>query len=93
MVLYFSATGNTEFIAKELSKRMNDKCVNLLKRIKKQDFTTVHSEKPFVVCAPVCVCEIPRFMTEYLKKLFFLEARMFTLFSHVVVIADRREFC
>ncbi len=71
MVLYFSATGNTEFIARELAKRTNDECVNLLERIKKQDFTPVHSENPFVICAPVYVCEIPRFMMKYLKKLSF----------------------
>ena len=71
MVLYFSATGNTEFIAKELAKRTNDECVNLLERIKNQDYSPVYSEKPFVICAPVYVCEIPRFMTTYLKKLSF----------------------
>ena len=68
MVLYFSATGNTEYIARELAKRTNDECVNLLERIKKQDFSPIHSEKPFVICAPVYVCEIPRFMMKYLKK-------------------------
>ena len=68
MVLYFSATGNTEFIAKELAKKLDDECVNLLDRIKKQDYTPISSEKPFVICAPVYVCEIPRFMAKYLKK-------------------------
>lgn len=71
MVLYFSATGNTEFIANELAERTNDECVNLLERIKSQDFSPIHSEKPFVICAPVYVCEIPRFMTRYLKELSF----------------------
>ena len=71
MVLYFSATGNTEFIAKEIAKRTNDECLNLLDRIKKQDFSTLSSDKPFVICAPVYVCEIPRFMMKYLKKLTF----------------------
>lgn len=69
MVLYFSATGNTEFIAKEIAKRIDDECVNLLERIKNQDLSQIHSEKPFVICAPVYVCEIPRFMAKYLKKL------------------------
>ena len=75
MVLYFSATGNTEFIAKELAKRMDDECVNLLDRIKKQDYSPIHSEKPFVICAPVYVCEIPRFMAKYLKKQSFTGSR------------------
>ena len=71
MILYFSATGNTEFVAKELAKRLDDDCVNLLDRVKNQDFTPIHSDKPFVVCAPVYVCEIPRFMAKYLKKATF----------------------
>ena len=71
MVLYYSATGNTEFIAKELARKIGDECVNLLERIKAQDFTPIHSDKPFIICAPVYVCEIPRFMTKFLKKLSF----------------------
>ena len=71
MVLYFSATGNTEFIAKEIAKRTDDECANLSTRIKEQDYTPIHSDKPFVICAPVYVCEIPRFMMKYLKKLTF----------------------
>ena len=68
MILYFSATGNTEFIAKELAKKLDDECVNLLYRVKTNDHTPLHSEKPFIICAPVYVCEIPRFMTKYLKE-------------------------
>lgn len=71
MVLYYSATGNTEFIAKELAKRTGDECVNLLSRIRKHDFSPIHSDKPFVICAPVYVCEIPRFMMHFLKKVQF----------------------
>ncbi len=68
MVIYYSATGNTEFIAKEIAQRLGDECVNILERVKKQDYSPLHSEKPFVICAPVIVCEMPRFMTKYLKK-------------------------
>ena len=68
MVLYFSATGNTEYIAQELAKKLDDTCINLLERIQKNDHTELHSEKPFVICAPVYVCEMPRFLAKYLKK-------------------------
>ena len=67
MVLYYSATGNTEFIAKELAKRLDDECVDLLERIKTQDHSPLYSEKPFVICSPVYVCEMPRFLRNYLK--------------------------
>ena len=75
MVLYFSATGNTAFIAKELALRLDDECVNLLERVKTQDYTPLHSEKPFIICAPVYVCEMPRFLSKYLKKLPFTGSR------------------
>ena len=34
MVLYFSATGNTRFIAEELAAGLGDERLNLLKRIR-----------------------------------------------------------
>ena len=68
MVLYYSATGNTEYIAQEIAKRLDDECIDLLPRIKNQDYSNLHSEKPFIICAPVYVCEMPRFMSKYLKK-------------------------
>ena len=75
MVLYFSATGNTEFIAKELAKRLDDDCVNLLDRVKRQDHTVLRSETPFIICAPVYVCEMPRFLSQYLKEQDFSGSR------------------
>lgn len=68
MILYFSATGNTEYIAQEIAKRLDDECINLLDRVKKEDYSVLHSDKPFIICAPVYVCEMPRFMSKYLKK-------------------------
>lgn len=68
MILYFSATGNTRFLATELAKKLDDECVDLLSRIKKGDYSEIRSEKPFVVCAPVYICEMPRFLSKYLKK-------------------------
>lgn len=68
MILYFSATGNTEYIARELAKALGDECVNLLDRVKAEDYSILHSDKPYIICAPVYVCEMPRFMSRYLKK-------------------------
>ena len=68
MVLYFSATGNTEYIASSLAEQLNDECLNLLPRIRDRDFSAIYSDKPFVICTPTYVCEMPRFLAEYLKK-------------------------
>ena len=75
MVLYYSASGNTEYIAKLIAKALDDECLDLQPRIKNKDYTKVYSEKPFVICAPVYVCEMPRFVSDYIKRLPFRGSR------------------
>ena len=68
MVLFFSATGNTEYIAKQIAVCLNEQSVDLLPLIREHDYSDIHSETPFVICSPVYVCEMPGFLAEYLKK-------------------------
>ena len=68
MILYFSATGNTEYIAKQLASRLNDDLINITNRVKENNLEVITSEKPYIICAPVYVCEMPRFMAKYLRK-------------------------
>lgn len=68
MVLYFSATGNTEYVARELARQLNDECIDLLPRIRAGDLSPLYSDRPFIICAPVYVCEMPRFLSKYLKQ-------------------------
>ena len=68
MILYFSATGNSKFIAEELASRTGDESLNLLKRIKTRDYSPIKSEKPFVICVPVYVCEMPSFINELIRN-------------------------
>ena len=68
MVLYFSATGNTRFLASELAKKLGDECVDLLGRVKKNDLSEIRSDRPFIICTPVYVCEMPRFLSKYLRN-------------------------
>jgi len=84
MVLYFSATGNTQFLATELAKKLGDECIDLLERIKKNDLSEVRSEKPFIICTPVYVCEMPRFLSKYLKKLEYM--------GHAEIVMPRNYF-
>lgn len=71
MVLYFSATGNTEYIAKQLASRLDDDCVNILERVRTNNTEPLTSDKPYVICAPVYVCEMPRFMAKHLRQTAF----------------------
>ena len=69
MVIYFSATGNTEFVAREIASRIGDECLNLLGKIKDNDLSPLSSDKPWIICSPVYVCEMPRFLVSFLSKL------------------------
>lgn len=68
MVLYFSATGNTEFVSRKLASYLNDDRIDLLSRIKDHDYSEIYSKKPFVICSPIYVCEMPRFLASYIKQ-------------------------
>lgn len=68
VVLYFSATGNTKLIAEKLAELLGDVSVNLLARIRKKDYSSLHSDRPFVICSPVYVSELPSFFSDYLKR-------------------------
>lgn len=68
MILYFSATGNTRFVAQQLAARLGDETLDLLDRIKRGDHAPIHSDRPFVICAPTYVCEMPRFLADWLRK-------------------------
>lgn len=75
MVLYFSATGNTKYVAETIAKGLDDTAENLLDRIRRKDHSPIHSERPFVICSPVIVCEMPCFLNAWLKKTVFTGSR------------------
>lgn len=71
MVIYFSGTGNTEYIAKLIADGLGDECVDLFDRIRTNNKESLHSEKNYIICAPIYVCEMPIFLIKYLKSIEF----------------------
>ena len=68
MILFFSATGNTKLMAETIAERLQDETLDLLTRIKNNDYSDIYSERPFVICSPIYVGELPSFFMDYLKK-------------------------
>lgn len=68
MILYFSASGNSRFIAKAAAESLHDSCVCLNKRIKDQDYRQIHSDTPFLLVCPIFAWRIPRIVEEYLRR-------------------------
>ena len=71
MILYFSGTGNSRFVAKEIGKQLSDEVKSLsecMRTKKAQHFT---SEKPYIIVSPIYVSRMPLEVEEYLKMCTF----------------------
>lgn len=79
MILYFSGTGNSEYLVKKLGKTLDDETVNLFSSIKEWKTQTFTSERAFVLVSPTYSWRVARFLTEYLLKCNFKGNRDFYL--------------
>lgn len=71
MVLYFSGTGNSRFVAKKIAQISDDGIISINQRIKNNNYSDVKSDKPLVFVGPVYAGRFPRIMTEYMEKTMF----------------------
>lgn len=76
MILYFSATGNSRYVAERIAKETKDEIVslNLLMKHNKQD-DLISETKPFVFVCPTYSWRLPRVVEEYIKKTTFKGSR------------------
>ena len=68
MILYFSATGNSEYVAGRIAAGLGDECVDLFDRIRSSDDAPLRSEGPLVVVAPTYAWRIPRVVASWLGR-------------------------
>ena len=68
MVLYFSGTGNSRYVAKKIAEITGDGLVSIGQKLKDEDFSEIYSEKSFVFVGPVYAGRLPRVMEEYIRK-------------------------
>ena len=66
MILYFSGTGNSEYVAKRIAQRNGDEALNLFDKIRKVDHSELHSEMPWVVVAPTYAWQLPHVVRDWL---------------------------
>lgn len=71
MIVYFSATGNTEYIAKLLADKLNDKIVNMTDILKQGAFMKLTSQKPYVFLSPIYLSSFPIPVMNLLKNSIF----------------------
>lgn len=71
MIIYFSGTGNSRFIAEGLSEICEDNLLNLTDIMKDGADDEIHSDKPFVFVLPIYAFRIPRKVDAFIQTLKF----------------------
>ncbi len=68
MILYFTGTGNSRFIAEQLSSLLNDELVSINECLRSGETKEFISEKPYIFVAPIYACNLPRVFDEFIKN-------------------------
>lgn len=68
MILYFTGTGNSQYVAKKIAKETGEEAINLFQRIRNNDYSELHSDTPWIVVAPTYAWRIPHILEKWLEK-------------------------
>lgn len=68
MILYFSGTGNSEYVAKRIGREIGDEVINLFDKIRNKDYSAPKSERPWVIVAPTYAWRIPHIVERWLEN-------------------------
>ena len=68
MILFFSGTGNSNYVAKRIADTLGDALVNLNDRIKASDTSSVETGERVIIVTPTYAWRIPRVVRDWLRK-------------------------
>ena len=68
MILFFSGTGNSKYVAKRIADAPGDEIVDLNDRIKASDTSPVETDERVIIVTPTYAWRIPRVVRDWLLK-------------------------
>lgn len=68
MIFYFSGTGNSQRVAKQISEVTNDSIFSINASLKRKSQESLSSEKPLVFVAPVYAWRLPRVVEQWILE-------------------------
>lgn len=71
MILYFSGTGNSAFVARRIASVVEDEVISMNDRMREHDHRKIVSEKPLVFAVPTYGWRIPKLVEEWISKMTF----------------------
>ena len=76
MILFFSGTGNSNYVAKRIADALGDEILNLNDRIKSGDTLPVETGERVIIVTPTYAWRIPRIVRDWLLKTELRGARL-----------------
>ena len=68
MIVYFTGTGNSRWVAEKISLIIGDEVVNSFEYIRSQKKAEFHSERPFFFVCPTYGWRIPRIFQSFIEN-------------------------
>lgn len=68
MVLYFTGTGNSRYIAQRIADKLQDELISINDRIKANDTQEIKAQKRIVIVTPTYAWRIPRAVKKWLTE-------------------------
>lgn len=75
MILYFSGTGNSRYVAEKISKITDDSVISINEILKSKNKDIIESENPFVFVCPTYAWRIPRVVEDFIREANFKNAK------------------
>ena len=72
MVLYFSGTGNSKYIAKRIAEAIQENAVDLNMKIKENDTSPLQTGRDVIIVTPTYAWRIPKIVSEWIDKTEFI---------------------
>lgn len=69
MILYFSGTGNSKFVAERIAEVTNEKIISINKILKEKKTVTLQSDEPYVFVLPVYAGRMPRVVERCIEEM------------------------
>ncbi|MDU1538643.1 MAG: EFR1 family ferrodoxin [Paeniclostridium sordellii] len=69
MILYFTGTGNSRYVARKIAEEINDEVVSINQLIKQESTDElISTNKPFIFVCPTYAWRLPKVVTEFIRK-------------------------
>lgn len=94
MILYFTGTGNSRFIANQLGNLLEDEIVSMNEYIKSGKTGSFCSDNPFIFITPVYMSRMPLDVEKFLKNSTFKGNRTaYFIFAAAAAIGTAEKYC